>query len=560
LLLSILVVFVTAGAGFGQREPQRPYRGSIPWAVLLCQFKGDPAPAHAPSYFKNLFTVGNDGLADWLKATSYGAADLNGFSVHGWYTMAVTSTQDYNYSHGSNQNSNPRGQRNADCLAAAKASTTDPFVPAATERYYIFTTSPTSDLYGDEDLSGYGGENVPLAEIAHEFGHGINLEHSFSNDPDYYNSYDITVGDYDNQWDLMSAANIFGKETTLFGTGPPGLNAYHLDEMGWIPVSRTFTLGADGILARTMTIAALTHPEASGYLIVRVPIDSNPFHYYTVEFRTVDGWDAGIPSNVVMINQVQLVPSDTFYRTYLQRATGTTIPCPPPPAPSTSNPNPKPMTPPCSSGNGAPSQTINTGGVKISVISQTATQATISVQTGLAIDCTAGYVWRGTSSIDDVCVTPAARTLAASDVTPNGTRNQAGSNTCLQGFVWRQATPTDYVCVTEARRAQVQADNANGYNNIDQTKVTYGPNTCKTGFKWRQIDEQDYACVSYASYNQAQADDAAAASRQSGSGCKSGFVPRSAFTGDNVCVTPAVKSLVQADNLAAYGNLVIGEL
>ena len=67
LLLSILVVFVTAGAGFGQREPQRPYRGSIPWAVLLCQFKGDPAPAHAPSYFKNLFTVGNDGLADWLR-------------------------------------------------------------------------------------------------------------------------------------------------------------------------------------------------------------------------------------------------------------------------------------------------------------------------------------------------------------------------------------------------------------------------------------------------------------------------------------------------------------
>lgn len=81
------------------------------------------------------------------------------------------------------------------------------------------------------------------------------------------------------------------------------------------------TLGVDGILSRTVTIAALTHPEASSYRLIRIPFDSNDrFHYYTVEYRVADSWDAGIPNSTLMINEVK--NNNSYYQTTLIRELG----------------------------------------------------------------------------------------------------------------------------------------------------------------------------------------------------------------------------------------------
>jgi hypothetical protein len=126
-----------AGATDGQA---RPYRGGIPWSFILCKFSDSPAPPNDASY--NMTIVpGTKGLDDYIKAISYGKADLSGSVLHGWYTEAHTLAYE--------QALSDRGQRVQDCIDTAKASPTDPYVPPSGQRVYVLT-SPGVDLAGWE--------------------------------------------------------------------------------------------------------------------------------------------------------------------------------------------------------------------------------------------------------------------------------------------------------------------------------------------------------------------------------------------------------------------------
>ncbi|MGH7778659.1 MAG: hypothetical protein ACREQR_02370 [Candidatus Binataceae bacterium] len=504
----------------------RPYRGGIPWSFLLCKFSDSPAPPNPESYYNNMaIAPGAKGLDDYVKAISNGHADMTGSVMHGWYTESHTLAYE--------QGLSDRWQRVQDCIDTAAASATDRYVPPAGQRVYVIT-SPGVDLAGWENQGAIGGDDVALPEIAHEFGHGIGLNHSWSNDITWKDVSWAGWGEYDNPWDLMSAANVYTDPTGVFGDGPPDLDAHHLDELGFIPKSRILTLGVDGILSRTATLAALTHPEAAGDLLVRIPFDSNDrFHYYTVEYRTADGWDAGIPASIVMINEVN--NNGSYYQTTLQRELGSYA----------------------GTGDGPPVQSINANGVTISVSGTSGNQATINVSTQFALPCAQGFVWREASSIDRVCVVPAARTQAAADNAQAGARHLPNSATCMQGYVWREAYPGDFTCVTTATRSQAAADDAAAYNSVDETKVTYGPNTCAQGYVWRDGDDNDYVCVSGATRAQAAADNAAAPARHlpNSTTCVQGYVWREAWPGDYVCVTPATRSQAQSDNGQATARL-----
>jgi hypothetical protein len=504
----------------------RPYRGGIPWSFILCKFSDSPTPPNDVSYYRNMtITSGTKGLDDYVKAISYGKADLSGSVLHGWYTEPHTLAYEQGLSN--------RWQRVQDCLAAAAASTTDHYVPPSGQRVYVIT-SPGVDLAGWENTGAIGGDDVPLPEIAHEFGHGVGLNHSWSNDVTWKDISWAGGGEYDNPWDLMSAANVYVDPTMAFGGGPPDLDAHHLDELGWMPKSRIQTLGVDGILSRTITLAALTHPEASGYLLARIPFDANDrFHYYTVEYRTPDGWDAGIPAKIVMINEVK--NNNSYYQTTLIRQLGSFA----------------------GTGNGPPVQSINVNGVTIEVQGTSGDQATVKVSTQYALPCAQGYVWREASSIDRVCVVPATRTATAADNAAAASRHQPNSTTCVQGYVWREAYPGDVVCVTPATRTQASNDNANAYNHVNEGLVTYGPNTCQNGYVWRDGDDSDYVCVTGATRTQTAADNAAAGSRHvsGSSNCIQGYVWREAWPGDVVCVTPATRSQAQTDNGQATQRL-----
>jgi hypothetical protein len=523
IVVATVAALTTAWTAEGRA---RPYRGGIPWSFVLCKFSDSPAPPNSVTYYRNM-TIGSGtkGLNDYVKSISNGKADLSGSVVHGWYTEPHTLAYEQGLSN--------RWQRVQDCLDTAASSPTDPYTPPPGQRVYVIT-SPGVDLAGWENAGAIGGDDVALPEIAHEFGHGIGLNHSWSNDVTWKDISWAGGGEYDNPWDLMSAANVYVDPTGAFGGGPPDLDAHHLDELGWIPKSRILTLGVDGILSRTVTLAALTHPEASGYLVVRIPFDANDrFHYYTVEYRTPDSWDSGIPASIVMINEVK--DNGSYYQTTLIRQLGTFA----------------------GTGNGPPVQSIALNGVTISVAGTSGVQATIKVGTQFALPCAQGFVWREASPIDRVCVTPATRTATAADNAQAGSRHLPNSTTCVQGYVWREAFPGDLVCVTPATRTLAKTDDANAYAHVNESLVTYGPNTCQNGYVWRDGDDSDYVCATGATRSQARADNAAAGSRHiSGSDtCIQGYVWREAWPGDHVCVTPAVRSQAKADNGQATQRL-----
>ena len=522
-LLAVVAAAFALALVCSTQAPARPYRDGIPWSFILCKMSDSPAPPHDVSYYQSmLMSQGTNGLDDYVRSISNGVADLSGSSMHGWYTEPHTIAYE--------QGLTDRNARVQDCLAAAKAGG---FVPPSGQRYYVIT-SPQLDLAGWENDHAIGGDGDDLPEKAHEFGHGIGLQHSWSNDIAWKDATWSGPGEYGNLWDLMSAANIYVDPTRAFGGDAPDLDAHHLDEMGWIGRSRTLTLGVDGILSRTVTIAALTHPEVSGYLLVRIPFDSaDRFHYYTVEYRTPDGVDSGIPGSTVLINEVK--NNQSYYQTTLIRQLGTYL----------------------GTNNGPPVQSINGNGVTISVTGTSGNQATISISTQFALPCAQGYVWRGASSIDKVCVSSATRNQTAADNAAAGSRHLPNSPTCVQGYVWRGAYPGDVVCVSSATRSQAANDDANAYNNVNQTLVTYGPNTCQNGYVWRAADDLDFVCVSYATEAQVQKDNAAAGSRhQAGSDiCLSPYVWRQAWQADHVCVTPATRSQAANDNGQATSRL-----
>jgi hypothetical protein len=344
---------------------------------------------------------------------------------------------------------------------------------------------------------------------------------------------------------MMSAYNVFGDPGTKFGGGGPSFNAHHIDEMGWIPRPRVFTVGANGQSTATIALAALNHPEASGSLIARVPFDPGDlFHYYTVEFRAADGWDGGFPASIVMIHEIKVNTSDNTYHTYLLRTLGTP--------------------------DRAPVQSLNANGVTISVGSVNAAQhtATVTITTQIVDRCLMGFVWRDAFPNDHVCVTGAVRSQAAADNAQAAARRNPGGgpfgpDTCKQGFVWREASPTDHVCVTPATRTQAASDNAQAAGRINPARITYGPNTCKVGYVWREADASDYVCVSGAERTQVKNENQQPTlHRNPGGGafgpdtCAQGYVWRDAYPGDHICVTPARRTQVRGDTTQANARLM----
>jgi len=522
--LAVLAVLAPAASA-------RPHRGSVPWSVLLCKFSNRAAEPQTPAFFRDFLTqagAGQDGAADYWRDVSDGAIDLAGSEVRGWFTMPVTLEQAATKS---------RWDRIQDCVAAARAGGYT--VPAGHRTIAIVNDWVDSGASGGQVLLDPGAWNVAFA--AHEMGHGIELNHSFSDDPVYRNAPWSQIGEYDDPWDLMSAMNVFTTNTTRFGVSPAGLNAHHADRMGWLPRRSILTFGADGARSRTVRIAALSRSGAAEPRLVRVPFDpSDAMRYYTVELRLKAGRDAGIPASTVMIHEVKQGT------TYLRRER---------------------------TGNRDPVQRVtdaaNDVDIQVLGIDAAAGTADVRITSGIADRCLQGYVWREARPSDHVCVSGAVRqetrdenALAPTRVQPGG--GPFGPDTCRQGFVWREAYPGDHVCVTGASRTRARNDNATAGERRNPARLVYGPNTCKSGYVWREADGRDWVCVTPDVRRETRLENALAPSRvQPGGGpwgpdtCRQGFVWREAFPGDHVCTTGASRSRARQDNAAAGSRLLV---
>lgn len=179
--------------------------------------------------------------------------------------------------------------------------------------------------------------------------------------------------------------------------------------------------------------------------MARIPFDPADFRrYYTVELRLKEGWDRGIPRDTLLIHEVR-----SNGLSYLIKSNG--------------GPERLPGS----------SFTDSANGLQISVLSLNPTlgQATITIESNIALRCLAGYLWREAGPGDYVCVTAATRaqtlydnSQASSRVQPGG--GGYGSDTCITGYVWREAFPNDHVCVTYPTRLQAQNDNGQAANRV----------------------------------------------------------------------------------------------
>jgi hypothetical protein len=147
--------------------------------------------------------------------------------------------------------------------------------------------------------------------LAHEIGHLFGLDHSFDESDRRTNTWSAP-GEYFDGYDVMSAMNVY---TTLHGDfGPRGplLCVANLDIMGWLPTSRVWSpTKGNSSAVDEIDLVALGSGATTGYLGARVG-------GLYVEFRTADGWDAGIPRAGVLIhrlygsNAVIVSPDKTF--------------------------------------------------------------------------------------------------------------------------------------------------------------------------------------------------------------------------------------------------------
>jgi WD40 repeat protein len=267
-----------------------------PWAIILCKFSDlatfEPYPV---DYYEQCFTEFGAGTGrefDYFREVTYGALDLTGTRVFGWFNMPHHSSKDpdtLKYPSG-------RATLHDWGVEVAKAHRIDlrPFHGVAV----FFNAHTDSGATGRHRVViGYKKQDWEPTFNLHEFGHGFDLGHSWSARPDV---------EYGDRWDLMSAMRVY-TFTDRFGrrTGP-GLNACNLHQLGCIPRNRIWSpTGHSGI--QTFTLAALNRPEANRYLMASIPpaAGSTSKTSYVIEFRQKKGWDAGIPRNTVLVHEVR---------------------------------------------------------------------------------------------------------------------------------------------------------------------------------------------------------------------------------------------------------------
>jgi hypothetical protein len=238
------------------------------------------------------------------------------------------------------------------------------------------------------------------------------------------------------------------------------MNAYNLDRMGWIPMDKILRFGADGKFDKTVTLTALSRPENSGFLMARIPFNSqDKQQYYTVEYRVAENWDQGIGGSRILIHEVskkdgkKCSTGATVPMSYQSYLLGRSL--------------------------NEPVESIRLNGVRIDVISKdtSSMKATVRIRSKKKLGsdvygpnvCKQGYVWRQADLRDYVCTTPKRRnavkvenSLAASRRDPNG--GPYGYDTCKQGFVWRDAWPGDHVCVVPSSRTTASKENDAAYS------------------------------------------------------------------------------------------------
>jgi hypothetical protein len=278
------------------------YRATPPphnakWAILLCKPNDDSSEPTPADYYRRLFTeagAGTGGLFDYWRDQSYGNVDLTGSVVSGWFTVPHSTAE---------ERTRGRDVKIEDCIAASGLDLSGYYDVVAIYNVQMDMGSWGVTMAG-RSVMGVVADNLSsLTGIAHEMGHGFSLDHSFDDTNTQYSPWGLP-GEYGDPFDIMSAMGV-NSYVGVHGVEGPGLNAWGRYVLGWMPGPRIALWNATGGWAnQTFTLAAINHPEASGNLMLRVPIIGDGSQYI-VELVMSDGWDQGNVGPSVLIHRIK---------------------------------------------------------------------------------------------------------------------------------------------------------------------------------------------------------------------------------------------------------------
>lgn len=301
--------------------------GNTKWAIVLCKFSDVDAEPQPPEFFQDFFTetgIGQGGLFDYWRDMSFGAIDLTGSQVRGWYTISLSRDKAIGWTQWHLYSSHLPFvpiERFDLIKACIDAGDQDFYYPDYHGIVAILNAPPDSGSVGSGDMAlnldgrtkTYGLVKLdPLAWnvsfAAHEMGHGYGLDHSFD-------SWSATscapwgkAGEYCDGWDIMSSLSFGGMHPEIkgqgvrFGPSGPGLNAAYRSMLGWIPSGRVWSY-IPYTYTRLVPLAGLQTPAGSGFLLAKVwPGLGND--YYAVEFTRRLSWDRNILRDAVLVRQV----------------------------------------------------------------------------------------------------------------------------------------------------------------------------------------------------------------------------------------------------------------
>jgi M6 family metalloprotease-like protein len=301
ILIGILLGLAVPGTASALSGNQR-------LVVVLCKFSDQTNEPHTSQYYQDMFSetgAGKHGVFDFWRDVSYGNLDLTGTVVKGWYTAPMTAAQ-FNVA-----------ARNVQIDTCASQAVNDVNFNNFAGVYVLTNhTNLQGPLFGGGPPTKINGttynalgqaaaeEDAALNGIVHESGHSLRVQHSraMSNNP-------AAQTDYGDFYDVMSCLGCAGNSSFSYqGQGGPGLNVVQVDTSGWLPGNRALAFNNTACAQQTIQLAALNHPEAAGFLEVRMPaavpiVDgATTGDYYTVELRDKSGWDSGITQNGVLIH------------------------------------------------------------------------------------------------------------------------------------------------------------------------------------------------------------------------------------------------------------------